>query len=101
MTYTHLTTSELVMIEAYYKEGIKVTDILKALERSKQTIYNVIHYLKEGYSAYDYYKRYKVNKKRCGRNETSLSQAEKDFIQTLKIIYQLSLIKEIEFLENH
>lgn len=23
MTYTHLTTNELVMIEAYYKEGIK------------------------------------------------------------------------------
>ena len=100
MTYTHLTTKEFVMIEAYYKEGIKVTDILKALGRSKQTIYNVINYLKEGHSAYDYYKRYKVNKKRCGRNKTSLSQAEKDFIQTLKNIYQLSLIKEIEFLEN-
>ena len=88
------------MIEACYKEGIKVTDILKALGRSKQTIYTVINYLKEGHSAYDYYKRYKVNKKGCGRNKTSLSQAEKDFIQTLKNIYQLSLIKEIEFLEN-
>ena len=54
MTYTHLTTNEFVMIEAYYKEGIKVTDILKALGRSKQTIYNVINYLKEGDSAYDY-----------------------------------------------
>ena len=88
------------MIEAYYKEGIKVTDILKALERSKQTIYNVINYLKEGHSAYNYYKQSEVNKKRCDRNKTSLSQAEKDFIQTLKNIYQLSLIKEIEFLEN-
>ena len=100
MTYTHLTTNEFVMIEAYYKEGIKVTDILKALERSKQTIYNVINYLKEGHSAYNYYKQSEVNKKRCDRNKTSLSQAEKDFIQTLKNIYQLSLIKEIEFLEN-
>ena len=54
MTYTHLTTNEFVMIEAYYKESIKVTDILKALGRSKQTIYTVIYYLKEGYSAYDY-----------------------------------------------
>ena len=26
MTYTHLTTNELVMIETYYKEGIKVSD---------------------------------------------------------------------------
>lgn len=83
------------MIEAYYKEGIKVTDILKALGRSKQTIYNVINYLKEGYSAYDYYKRYKVNKKLCGRNKTSLSQAEKDFIQThLDLSWSLDVIKE-------
>ena len=37
---------------------------------------------KRGNSAYDYYKRYKVNKNRSGRNKTSLSQAEKDFIQT-------------------
>ena len=94
MTYTHLTTNELVMIEAYYKEGIKVTDILKDLGRSKQTIYNVINYLKEGHSAYDYYKRYKVNKKRCGRNKTSLSQGEKDFIQThLDLNWSLDVIK--------
>ena len=54
MTYTHLTTNELVMIEAHYQENIKVSDIANALERSKQTIYTVINYLKEGYSAYDY-----------------------------------------------
>ncbi len=36
------------MIEDFYKEGIKVTDILEALGRSKQTIYTVINYLKEG-----------------------------------------------------
>ena len=82
MTYTHLTTNELVMIEAHYQENIKVSDIANALERSKQTIYTVINYLKEGHSAYDCYNRYKVNKKRCGRNKTSLTQSEKDFIQT-------------------
>ena len=54
MTYTHLTTNELVMIEAHYQENIKVSDIANALERSKQTIYTVINYLKEGYSTYDY-----------------------------------------------
>ena len=50
MTYTHLTTNtnELVMIEAYYQENIKVSDIVTSLGRSKQTIYNVINYLKEG-----------------------------------------------------
>lgn len=53
MTYTHLTTNELVMIEAYYQENIKVSDIVTSLGRSKQTIYNVINYLKEGHSAYD------------------------------------------------
>ena len=82
MTYTHLTSNELVMIEAYYQEDIKISDIANSLGRSKQTIYNVINYLKEGHSAYDYYKRYKVYKNRCGRNKTSLSQAEKNFIQT-------------------
>ena len=82
MTYAHLTTNDLVMIEAYYQENIKVLDIVTSLGRSKQTIYNVINYLKEGHSAYDYYNRYKINKKRCGRNKTSLTQTEKDFIQT-------------------
>ncbi|MFR8937745.1 MAG: IS30 family transposase, partial [Streptococcus sp.] len=81
MTYAHLTTNDLVMIEAYYQENIKVLDIVTSLGRSKQTIYNVINYLKEGHSAYDYYNRYKINKKRCGRNKTSLTQTEKDFIQ--------------------
>ncbi len=70
------------MIEAYYKEGIKVTTIMIALGRSKQTVYHVINFLKDGRSAYDYYEHYKANKKRCGRRKISLSQAEKDFIQT-------------------
>ena len=55
MTYTHLTTNELVMIEDYYQENRKVSDIVTSLGRSKQTIYNVINYLKEGHSAYDCY----------------------------------------------
>ena len=94
MTYTHLTSNELVMIEAYYQEDIKISDIANSLGRSKQTIYTVINYLKEGHSAYGYYKRYKVNKKRCGRNKTRLTQAEKDFIQThLEQNWSLDVIK--------
>ena len=94
MTYTHLTTNELVMIEAYYQENITVSDIVTSLGRSKQNIYNVINYLKEAHSAYDYYNRYKINKKRCGRNKTSLSQAEKNFIQThLDLRWNLGVIK--------
>ncbi len=49
------------MINAYFQEDIKVLDIANSIGRSKQTIYNVINYLKEEHSAYDYYKRYKVN----------------------------------------
>ena len=82
------------MIKAYFQENIKVLDIANSLGRSKQTIYNVINYLKEGHSAYDYYKRYKVYKNRCGRNKTSLSQAEKNFIQThLDLNWSLDIIK--------
>ena len=90
----HKRACELVMIEAYYQENIKVSAIVTSLGRSKQTIYNVINYLKEGHSAYDYYNRYKVNKKRCGRNKTSLTQSEKDFIQThLEQNWSLDVIK--------
>ena len=82
------------MMKAYFQENIKVLDIANSLGRSKQTIYNVINYLKEGHSAYDYYKRYKVYKNRCGRNKTSLSQAEKNFIQThLDLNWSLDIIK--------
>lgn len=71
------------MIKAYFQENIKVLDIANSLGRSKQTIYNVINYLKEGFSAYDYYKRYKVNKNRCGRYKTSLSEAEKTLFKLI------------------
>lgn len=39
------------MIKAYFQENIKVLDIANSLGRSKQTIYNVINYMKEGHSA--------------------------------------------------
>ena len=71
------------MIKAYFQENIKVSDIANSLGRSKQTIYNVINHLKEEYSAYDYYKRYKVNKNSCGRYKTSLSQAEKTLFKLI------------------
>lgn len=38
MTHTHLTINGLVMIEAYYQENIKVSDIVTSHGRSKQTI---------------------------------------------------------------
>ncbi|MDO5365935.1 MAG: HTH domain-containing protein [Streptococcus dysgalactiae] len=94
MTYTHLTTTELVMIEAYYKEGITVSNICQSLKRSRQTIYKVIAYLKAGHTAYDYYKDYKANKKRCGRLKTQLTQSEQDFIQRhLELNWSLDVVK--------
>ncbi|HFR3426730.1 TPA: hypothetical protein ACHU7U_002004 [Streptococcus suis] len=49
---------------------------------------------KTEHSAYDYYEHYKANKKRCGRRKISLSQAEKDFIQThLDRSWSLDVIK--------
>ena len=64
MTYTHLTTDELVMIESYHHQAIPVAIIAERLKRSRQSIYNVINFLKEGNSPIDYYKRYKENKQR-------------------------------------
>lgn len=34
MTYTHLTTNELVMIETYYQEKVKISDIVTSLGSS-------------------------------------------------------------------
>ncbi|MDQ0223571.1 IS30 family transposase [Streptococcus moroccensis] len=65
MTYTHLITNELVMIEAYYQSGKKVYGILKSLGKSRQTIYNVLSFLNTDHSTYDYYECYKTNMKRC------------------------------------
>ncbi len=50
--------------------------------------------MKEVRSAYDYYEQYKVNKKRCGRNKTRLTQSEKEFIQIhLEQSWSLDVIK--------
>ncbi|MBP2099025.1 IS30 family transposase [Enterococcus rivorum] len=55
MTYTHLTPNELVMIEAYFRNNQPVLEVAKQLKRSRQTIYKVFHFLKQGNTAYDYY----------------------------------------------
>ncbi|HEL1008840.1 TPA: IS30 family transposase, partial [Streptococcus equi subsp. zooepidemicus] len=94
MTYTHLTTNELVMIEAYVEEGISVLKIAQSLKRSRQTIHKVVTFLKQGNSASDYYQNYKANKSRCGRRQAILSDDEKTFIQGyLKQDWSLDVIK--------
>lgn len=81
MTYTHLTTDELVLIESYYHQNKKGTYVAKQLKRAKQTIYTVYKAFDEGLSALDYYKRYKNNKKNCGRRPISLSDNETEYIK--------------------
>uniref|UniRef100_UPI0028979EE7 helix-turn-helix domain-containing protein n=1 Tax=Streptococcus parasuis TaxID=1501662 RepID=UPI0028979EE7 len=93
-TYTHLTTNELVMIEAYYQEGKKVCAIAKSFGRARQTIYNVISFLKTGHSAYDYYQRYKAKERHCGRQKTQLTKPIHEFIQSyLASDWSLDVIK--------
>ncbi|ELB07424.1 hypothetical protein OII_04565, partial [Enterococcus faecium EnGen0029] len=41
MTYTHLTTDELVIIESYFKINQSVAKTAHCLNRSRQTIHKV------------------------------------------------------------
>ena len=82
MTYTHLTTEELVWIEEYHIIGKPVKEIAKKLSRSLQTIYNVIHYISKGNSIQDYYRRYQENKRRCGAKKKQLTGEQIQYIQS-------------------
>lgn len=81
MTYTYLTTDELVLIEFYHKISKPLLQVAKILNRSRQTIYNVYTALNNGISAFKYYKKYKQNKRKCGRHSISLSDNETKYIQ--------------------
>ena len=83
MTYTHLTTEELVMIEAYFHQKISILKIATYIGRSRQTIYNVVTFLRKGYTALDYFKQYKENKKRCGRHPITLPNDQQEYIQKM------------------
>jgi transposase, IS30 family len=81
MTYTHLTIDELVIIESYLNNKMPVAKIATQLRRARQTIYNVLNYLKSGGTVLDYYKQYKQNKQRCGRHKIVLPEAQKEYIR--------------------
>ena len=80
MTYTHLSTNEIVLIEAYAQNEIPVSHIARQLGRARQTIHNVVTYLREGYRAIDYVQRYQANKQRCGRRPTVLSATDQAYV---------------------
>ncbi|SIO16119.1 Transposase and inactivated derivatives, IS30 family [Carnobacterium alterfunditum] len=81
MTYTHLTTDELVMIESYYHRNISVAKIAIYLNRTRTPIYTVINFLKEGHTALEYYQQYKENKRRCGRHRIVLPKKQQAYIK--------------------
>lgn len=81
MTYTHLTTDELVIIESYFNIEKPVALVAQSLNRSRQTIYNVYSFLKQGKKVLDYYRQYKQNKSRCGRRSTVLSDKQSTYVQ--------------------
>lgn len=62
MTYTHLTTDELVIIESYFKNNQSVAKTAQCLGRAWQTIHNVYQFLKTGATILNYYQQYKENK---------------------------------------
>lgn len=80
MAYTHLTIDELTWIECYFNTGIKVVEIAKKLERSNQTIYNVINFLKQGYTVIEYHQRYRENKQRCGAKKKEFTENQIQYI---------------------
>lgn len=69
------------MIESYQQQSIPVMKILKLLNRSRQTIYNIINFLRQGRTALDYYTQYKENKKQCGRRRIVLPRNQKVYIK--------------------
>ncbi|MCG1010925.1 IS30 family transposase [Salinicoccus sp. ID82-1] len=81
MTYTHLTTDELVIIEAYFHHDTPISHIAKRIGRARQTVHNVIAYLRDGHTALDYYQRYQENKKRCGRKRMVLPTDQQAYIE--------------------
>ncbi len=81
MTYTHLTSNELAMIEAYYNNHQSVAKTAVLLNRSRQMIHKVYQFFKTGHNALDYFNQYKKNKTRCGRRPIVLSDEQTEYIQ--------------------
>jgi IS30 family transposase len=81
MTYTHLTTKELEFIEDYFENGVPVAKMATRLKRARQTIYNVVNFLKKGGTAIEFSLKYDENKKRCGRKRKTIPPEQKRHIE--------------------
>lgn len=80
MTYTHLSTDELVIIESYFHQNASVSKISEQIGRARQTVHNVVTFLKDGHTALDFYKRYKANNQHCDRKQTVLSNDQRAYV---------------------
>lgn len=85
MTFTHINTQELVMIEAYYHQNVSVLKIANYMSRSRQTIHKVVSFLRTGHTALDYFKQYTENKKCCGRRPITLPNDQHEYIKQMII----------------
>ena len=63
MTYTHLTTDELVIIESLFKNNQSVAKTAQCLGRARQTIHNVYQFLKTGATILNYYQLSTIQRK--------------------------------------
>ena len=81
MTYTDLSTDELVIIETYFHQNTAVSIIASSVGGARQTVHNVVTFLRAGHSALDYYRQYKKNKKRCGRKRTELPPDQRTYVE--------------------
>jgi|GEM_PF-6202227 len=102
MTYTHLTSNELAMIEAYYNNHQSVAKTAVLLNRSRQTIHKVYQFFKTGHNALDYFNQYKKNKTRCGRRPSikSTIYLSKNQLNIPKVLQELKTLptKNSDFL---
>lgn len=48
MTYTHLSTDELVIIESYFHQNVSISKISRLIGRAHQTVHIVVAFLKFG-----------------------------------------------------
>jgi len=81
MTYTHLTTDELVMIESYFHQNQSISKNTRSLNRSRQTIYKVYRAFQFWSTPKEYFKIYKKNKSRCVRSKLILPDSQRTYIQ--------------------
>lgn len=83
MTYTHLASTELVMLEVYFNAHVSVAKVTQSFGRARQTIYNVVNYLVEGHSVSNYYSQYKENNRQCGRRAIVLTLNQQTYVRKI------------------